>query len=52
MVKELEHKHLDEDRLRKQDLFCLNKRRLRRVLVSVCNYVGRWSQTSTKSVQW
>ena len=50
MVKELEHM-MDEDRLRKQGLFCLNKRRLKGVLASVCNYLSGWSQTLTRSAR-
>lgn len=50
MVKELEHM-MDVDRLRKQGFFCLNKRRLGEVLVSVCNYLSGWSQTLTRSAQ-
>lgn len=50
MVKELEHM-MDVDRLRTQGVFCLNRRRLGEVLVSVCNYLSGWTQTLTRSAQ-
>lgn len=50
MPKELEDM-MDEDRLRKRGLFCFDKRSLKGVFASVCNYLNGWSQTLARSMQ-